>query len=152
MVDGPIKTSVVNYLKNLDTVTIRIAEAMLNNSGDLVAVSRDPRIHMGIMELRQYVRSNPEVRIAYHQLLAESLQDAGLHTAERVLKLVELQKEAYGDQDNGIPSDPKMAIELSKEISRLIAESQITNVSSSTAILIASKEDAAGILKDFLGE
>ena len=145
-------STATEYLQNLSTTSMRTAEAMLRHSGNLVDVSRDPNTSMSIMELRTYVRSHPEVRIAYHQLLAESLQDAGLHTAERILKLADMQKEAYGDQEHNIPPDPKMAIELSKEISRLIAESNVTNVSSSTAILIASKEDAAGILKDFLGE
>lgn len=141
-----------NIIADLEPLDVSIAERMYYHKGNLVEVSKDPNTTMGLMQLRQYVRANPKVRIAYHQMLAEALQDAGLHTAERILKLAELQKDAYGDQDLNIPADPRMVIDLSKEISRLISESRETSISTTTAVLVASKEDAAGILKEFLGE
>jgi hypothetical protein len=89
------------------------------------------------------------------------MQEKGLHIAERILKMAELQERAFGGEfeyvdDDGevrtqfVPSDPKMVIELSKEISRLIAEGKGTNISAKTAILLASKEDAKEILENFL--
>jgi hypothetical protein len=53
-------------------------------------------------------------------------------------------------QDMPVPADPKMVIELSKEISRLIAEGKGQNVSSKSAIALVSKEDAKEILEKFL--
>ena len=61
-----------------------------------------------------------------------------------------MQQKAYGDEEKDIPPDPKMAIELSKEISRLLAEGKQGNVSSSTAMIITSKEGASEILQRFL--
>ena len=143
---------IAEYQSELDPFVLNIAERMLEHKGDLALVSRDPGTPMGLMQLRQYVRSHPEVRIAYHNMLAQALQESGLHAAERILKLADMQKHAYGDAENNIPADPRMVIEISKEISRIILEAKGSSISSKTAVLIASKEDAAGILREFLGE
>ena len=127
-----------------------IATAMLETKGNLVAVSRLPYIQMNAMQLRLYVADNPEVRIRYTELLTNELQDAGLHITERILAMSKMQQEAYGDPEQDIPADPKMAIELSKEISRLIAEGKGANMSANTAIVLTSKEGAVELLKGFL--
>lgn len=127
-----------------------IAEAMLETKGNLALVSRMPHISMNAMALRNYVAKNPSIRNKYHELLSLELQENGLHIAERILEMSKMQQVAYGDVDKNIPPDPKMAIELSKEISRLIAESKNTNISSKSALVITSKEGAAEILKQFL--
>ena len=49
-----------------------------------------------------------------------------------------------------IPPDPKMVIELSKEISRLIAEGKNQNMSAKNTLVLASKEDAKELLEAFL--
>lgn len=127
-----------------------ISRAMLEHKGNLSLVSRMPSIGMNAMALRNYVNSNPNIRTRYHELLAEELQESGLLIAERILEMSKLQQQAYGDPDNNIPPDPKMAIELSKEISRLILEAKNTNVSDKSAIIITSKEGAAELLQEYL--
>lgn len=141
-----IRTTITTLL-NTDEV---IAQAMLNTKGNLTLVSRLPEINMNAMTLRSYVASNKNIRVRYHELLAEQLQESGLLMAERILEMSELQQAAYGDAEKNIPADYKAAIELSKEISRLINESKSTNVSSNSAVVITSKEGVADILKHFL--
>jgi len=127
-----------------------IAQSMLMTKGNLTEVSRLPTTQMNAMKLRQFVASNPSVRLRYHELLSEQLQESGLLMAERILEMSTLQQKAYGDIENDIPSDPKMAIELSKEISRLIHESKNTNVSRDAAVMIVSKESAKELLEHYL--
>jgi hypothetical protein len=127
-----------------------IAMEMLLHRGDLGKVSREEHIPFNVMGLRDYVRSHPQVRMHYHSLLADELQEKGLHVAERILKMAELQEKAFGDEDLDIPPDPRMVIELSKEISRLIAEGKGGNMSGTKALVIANKKDAKEILQKFL--
>jgi hypothetical protein len=134
-----------------------IAQAMLSTYGDLAKASRDERVEYNAMTLRRVVKENPEIRLRYQELLADEMQEKGLHIAERILKMAELQEQAFGhtytDSEGNeieIPADPKTAIDLSKEISRLIAEGKGQNVSAKSAVLIASKEDAAELLAKFL--
>ena len=127
-----------------------IAQAMLQYKGNLALVSRLPEVSMNAMALRGHVSSNQNIRVRYHELLAEELQENGLHIAERILEMSKMQQDAYGDIERDIPADPKMAIELSKEISRLISESKGTNISNKAALIITSKEGAAELLKEFL--
>lgn len=132
------------------------AQAMLLTRGDLVKVSR--KTGQNIMVLRTLVQQNPEIRNRYQELLAEEMQEKGLHIAERIIKMAELQEQAFGgmieDPDTGEIvehlQDPKMVIDLSKEISRLISEGKGTNISTKAAVLLASKEDAREILAGFL--
>lgn len=132
------------------------AQAMLLTRGDLVKVSR--KTGQNIMVLRTLVQQNPEIRNRYQELLAAEMQEKGLHIAERIIKMAELQEQAFGgmieDPDTGEMvehlQDPKMVIELSKEISRLISEGKGTNISTKAAVLLASKEDAREILAGFL--
>jgi len=133
-----------------------IARAMLIYRGDLGKASRLDSIEYNAMSLRAVVQKHPEIRQRYHELLAEEMQEKGLHIAERILKMAELQEAAFGGEMevDGItielPADPKMVIELSKEISRLIAEGKGMSMSPSSTVLIASKEDAAEVLAGFL--
>lgn len=128
----------------------QLAKAMLETGGNLVAVSRLPYIDMNAMQVRLYVAENPEVRVAYTKLITEELQGVGLHITERILAMSKLQQDAYGNTELDIPADPKMAIELSKEISRLIAEGKGVNMSANTAIVLTSKQGAEELLKGFL--
>ena len=128
-----------------------IAEAMKECRGDLGKASRSASVPYNAMQLRHVVRENPDIRRRYHALLAEELQEKGLHIAERILQMVALQEYAMGDADEGIPPDPAQVINLSREISRLIAEGKGQNMSSKAAVLISSKEDAAELLATFLG-
>ncbi|MEH6451355.1 MAG: hypothetical protein V7765_22020 [Oleispira sp.] len=138
-----------------------IAQAMLMTRGDLAKASRLDSVDHNAMSLRAVVKDNPEIRQRYHELLAGELQEKGLHIAERILKMAELQEEAFGGEievmnEMGkletvpIPADPKMVIELSKEISRLIAEGKTQAMSAKSTIVLASKEDAIEILGRFL--
>jgi hypothetical protein len=138
-----------------------IAQAMLQTRGDLGKTSRFDSVPYNAMALRNVVRDHPEIRRRYQQLLSFELQEKGLHIAERILKMAELQEKAFGgeieyEDELGntatmqVPPDPKMVIELSKEISRLIAEGKSQNMSAKSAVIIASKEDAEEILKNFL--
>jgi hypothetical protein len=137
-----------------------IAQAMLETRGDLAKASRLDTVDLNAMALRNEVKSNPLIRKRYHELLADELQEKGLHIAERILRMAELQEKAMGQtvmvegmdglEEMEMPADPKMVIELSKEISRLIAEGKGQNISSKAAVIIASKEDAKELLSSFL--
>ena len=139
-----------------------IAQAMLQTRGDLAKASRFDAVAMNAMALRREVKENPVIRNRYHELLAEEMQEKGLHIAERILKMAELQEQAFGgeyeytDPDTGLVEtrqhmqDPKMAIELSKEISRLISEGKGQNLGGKMALVLASKEDAKELLAGFL--
>ena len=139
-----------------------IAQAMLATTGNLAAASRFDQIDQNAMSLRATVKDNPNIRARYHELLAEKMQEMGLHIAERILKMAEQQEMAFGGEyeytdpmtgekeKRNHMADPKLAIELSKEISRLIAEGKGANISSKSAVLLASKEDAKEILAAFL--
>jgi hypothetical protein len=134
-----------------------IAQAMLITRGDLAKASRSGTVDHNAMSLRAVVKANPDIRRRYHELLAEEMQEKGLHIAERILKMAELQEAAFGQtvvdsegNDLDIPADPKTVIELSKEISRLIAEGKGQNMSSKTINLLVSKEDGKELLESFL--
>lgn len=138
-----------------------IAQAMLLTRGDLAKASRLDSVDHNAMSLRAVVKDNPAIRQRYHELLADELQEKGLHIAERILKMAELQEDAFGGEvevmnEMGkletvpIPADPKMVIELSKEISRLIVEGKGQAMSVKSTIVLASKEDAKEILSKFL--
>jgi len=138
-----------------------IAQAMLLTRGDLAKASRLDSVEHNAMSLRAVVKDNPDIRKRYHELLAEEMQEKGLHIAERILAMADLQQAAMGGEilmENAmgdmelvnVPPDPKTVIELSKEISRLIAEGKGQNMSSKTAVLVASKEDASELLAKFL--
>lgn len=129
-----------------------IPKLMLLCRGNLAKISRDPTVNMNAMELRYYVATTPSIRQKYHQLLAEELQDHQLHIAERILRMAELQSASFGDPENDIPPDPKTAIDLSKEISRLIAEGSIQSMSTDAVTALASKEDVQKFLARFIGE
>lgn len=135
----------------------KIAEAMLETRGDLAKASRLESVEFNAMALRAVVKNNPAIRQRYHELLAEELQEKGLHIAERILKMAELQEAAFGgtfEDMNGdtqmMPADPHTVIKLSQEISRLISEGKGQNMSPKSAIILASKEDAVEILANFL--
>ena len=134
-----------------------ISQAMLMTRGDLAKASRLDSIEYNAMALRAIVKANPEIRTRYHTLLAEELQEKGLHIAERILKMAELQEAAFGqtiiDSEGNnldIPADPKTVIELSKEISRLIAEGKGQPMSSKSVMILASKEDGKELLESYL--
>lgn len=137
-----------------------IAQAMLETRGDLAKASRLDTVDHNAMSLRAEVKFNPNIRARYHELLADELQEKGLHIAERILRMAELQEKAMGCtimvqgmdgmEEMEMPSDPKIVIELSKEISRLIAEGKGQNMSAKAAIIVASKEDAKELLAGFL--
>jgi hypothetical protein len=63
---------------------------------------------------------------------------------------MEIVNEAGEKETIDMPADTKMVIELSKEISRLIAEGRGQSMSAKATVLIASKEDAQEILAGFL--
>ena len=138
-----------------------IAHAMLLTRGDLAKASRLDSVAHNAMSLRIVVKDNPIIRQRYHELLAEELQEKGLHIAERILKMAELQEAAFGGEmettnmDGEVvlvpmPADPKTVIELSKEISRLIAEGAKHPMSLKNTMVLASKEDAKEMLLAFL--
>jgi len=135
-----------------------IAQAMLATRGNLSKASRFDQVGMNAMALRAEVQANPDIRARYHELLAIEMQESGLHIAERILKMAEMQEQAFGgsitDPITGEVvehmQDPKMAIELSREISRLISEGKGINMSDKSAVILASKEDAREILAGFL--
>lgn len=139
-----------------------IAQALLEVRGDVAKASRYDAVEHNAMSLRKLMQEHPEIRKRYHELLTFELSESGLHIAERILKMVELQNQAFGGpytyvdpldgetkEGNAMP-DPKMVIDLSKEISRLIAEGKASNMSSATAVVLTSKEDAKEILNEFL--
>ena len=138
-----------------------ISQAMLLTRGDLAKASRLDSVEHNAMSLRAIVKNNPEIRQRYHELLADELQEKGLHIAERILKMAELQEDAFGGEveilnEKGvmemvpIPADPTMVIKLSIEISRLIAEGKGQPMSAKSTVVLASKEDAKDILARFL--
>ena len=127
-----------------------IATLMVTHTGNLAKVSRDSSIPYNAMALRNLVSKEPAIRRRYQQLLSESLQEAGLHIAERILAIKEMQDNAFGDEEKMIPPDPQTVISCSKEISRLIAEGKGQDVSGKSAIVLTSKEDAAELLAAFL--
>ena len=134
-----------------------VAQAMLVMRGDLSKASRLDTVDYNAMSLRNLVKNNPDIRLRYHELLAEEMQEKGLHIAERILKMAELQESAFGQtikdsegNELDIPADPKTVIELSKEISRLIAEGRTQPMSSKAAVILASKEDGKELLLSFL--
>ena len=134
-----------------------IAQAMKVTRGDLAKASRFDQVPHNAMSLRRLVKDEPAIRRRYLELLSEEMQEKGLHIAERILKMAELQDRAFGGEykdDEGntrnYPVDPKTAIDVSKEISRLIAEGKGQNMSAKAAVIIASKEDAQELLTGFL--
>ena len=134
-----------------------LAQAMLEHRGNLGEVSRMDSCEYNAMALRVVVKDNPQIRVRYHELLKYELEESGLHIAERILKMVELQDVAFGGEfidgmgnKQMMPADPMTVINLSKEISRLIAEGKGQNMSEKAAVMIANKEDAAEILSGFL--
>jgi len=134
-----------------------IAQAMLETRGDLAKASRSDSVPYNAMALRAIVKENPDIRKRYHELLAEEMQEKGLHIAERILKMAELQEQAFGhtiiDSEGNeleIPADPTTVIKLSQEISRLIAEGKNTPMSEKTVLVVASAQDAKELLESFL--
>lgn len=138
-----------------------IAQAMAATTGDIAKASRFDSVPHNAMSLRNIVRLNPEIRTRYNELLLEKLQEAGLHISERILKMVQLQDDAFGgeyvhtdiegnEEVRTAPADPKMVIELSKEISRLILEGKGVHMSDKAAVLLTNREGAAEILEGFL--
>ncbi len=135
----------------ITTQTEGIAQAMLETRGDLNKVSRLPSIGLNVMQLRELVKNTPEIRTRYQELLTFELQDSGLHISERLLKFSKVQDLALtGNIDEGILPDYSLAISISKHISELIKESRSINLSSSSVVMITSKESVADILQDFL--
>lgn len=128
----------------------KIANAMVENKGNLILVSRSPEIIMNAMQLRLFVSSNPSVRERYSALLIEELKESGLHVVERILSMNKMLINSYGDVENDILPNPKEAVELSKEISRLIEEGKTANISGKYAKEIISKEGAFELLEKYL--
>ena len=148
-----------------DTITLShehelIAQAMVMTRGDVAKASRLDSVDHNAMSLRREVKNHPEIRRRYQELLSDELMDRGLHVSERILRMVDLQDKAMGCtvmvegpdgmEEMDMPADPKMVIELSKEISRLIAEGKNQNMSTKAAVMLTSKEDAKEILAAFL--
>ncbi len=137
-----------------------IAQAMLQTRGDVAKASRYDTVEHNAMSLRAEVKKFPEIRRRYQELLSDELMDRGLHVSERILRMVDLQDKAMGQtvmvegpdgmEEMEMPADPKMVIELSKEISRLISEGKNQNMSTKAAVMLTSKEDAKEILAAFL--
>tara|TARA_R110000851_G_scaffold244874_6_gene397657 strand:- start:1958 stop:2416 length:459 start_codon:yes stop_codon:yes gene_type:complete len=138
-----------------------IAQAMVQTRGDLAKASRFDQIGYNAMSLRAVVKNNPDIRARYHVLLAEEMQEKGLHIAERILNMASLQEQAMGGkmlvtnelgkvEEMDMPADVKTVIELSKEISRLIAEGKGQPMSAKSTMVLASKEDAKDLLEGFL--
>lgn len=139
-----------------------IAQAMLFCRGDLAKASRLDSIEHNAMSLRNTVKQHPEIRARYMVLLSEEMQEKGLHIAERILKMAELQELAYGRQIThdalgnelvppiDVPADPKTVIDLSREISRLIAEGKGAPFSTKEANSLAGRVDGQELLESFL--
>lgn len=138
-----------------------IAQAMVETRGDLAKASRFDQINYNAMSLRAIVKDNPTIRVRYHELLAEEMQEKGLHIAERILNMASLQEQAMGgkieiENEEGemeevdIPADISKVIDLSKEISRLILEGKNQPMSSKAILVLASKEDAKELLESYL--
>lgn len=138
-----------------------IAQAMVQTRGDLAKASRLNEVAYNAMSLRAVVKNNPAIRQRYHELLADEMQESGLHIAERILNMVSLQEQAMGgltlitnelgeEEEIDMPADIKTVIEISKEISRLIAEGKGQPMSAKSTVILASKEDAKELLESFL--
>tara|TARA_R110000850_G_scaffold43494_5_gene110977 strand:- start:5457 stop:5903 length:447 start_codon:yes stop_codon:yes gene_type:complete len=134
-----------------------IAQAMLSTRGDLGKASRLDTVEYNAMSLRAVVKSNPNIRARYHELLADEMQEKGLHIAERILKMAELQEQAYGytikdseGEEIEVPADPTTIIKVSQEISRLIAEGKNSPMSAKNTLILASTQDAKELLEAFL--
>ena len=137
-----------------------IAQAMLQTRGDVAKASRYDTVEHNAMSLRAEIKNNPAIRSRYHELLASELESSGLHITERILKMADLQEQAMGctmmvegpdgPEAMDMPADPATVINLSKEISRLIAEGKNQNISGKAGIMLVSKEDAKELLEDFL--
>jgi hypothetical protein len=138
-----------------------IAQAMLTTKGDLGKASRSKTIGCNAMQLREVVRKNPEIRRRYHELLAESIMEKSVHIAERVAEVADLKEQTLGGPMEivnevgekeiiDMPADIKSYIEVSKELSRLIAEGKNQNMSAKAVVVLASKEDAQELLEGFL--
>ena len=139
-----------------------LAQAMLETRGDLAKASRLGSVKYNAMALRIIVKDNPIIRQRYHALLAQEMQEKGLHIAERILKMAELQEKAF---DGGVmqvmgmdgemeevetPPDPAMVIKLSPEISRLIAEGKGQRLSADEAEKLSARLDGRELLEGFL--
>ena len=125
-----------------------IAQAMLSSRGNLAHASRNGSVSYNAMALRAVVKDNPIIRQRYHELLGEEMEASGIHIAERILQINDLLCDAYGTDE--FPADPKTVIELSKELSRLIAEGKANPLSSHAAVILTSKEGAKELLQKFL--
>lgn len=139
-----------------------IAQAMLSTRGDIAKASRSSSIPYNAMSLRTIVRDNPCIRLRYHELLALEMQEKGLHIAERILKMAELQDRAMNGGTMSVmgmdgsmeevetPPDPAMVIKLSQEISRLISEGKGQRLSAVEAEKLSAKLDGRELLEGFL--
>lgn len=137
-------------LIQIDSAGEKLAQLMVEHNGDLKKVTRDPTNNMNMAQVRLALTNDPAIRPRYSQLLAEKLECAGLGSAERVLKLVELQDIAMGDEEKGYLPDINGYIAVSKEISRVIAEAKGQQVVGDNAIIMVSKEGAKELLLGFL--
>lgn len=137
-------------LIQIDSAGEKLAQLMVEHNGDLKKVTRDPANNMNMAQVRLALTNDPAIRPRYSQLLAEKLECAGLGSAERVLKLVELQDIAMGDEEKGYLPDINGYIAVSKEISRVIAEAKGQQVVGDNAIIMVSKEGAKELLLGFL--
>jgi hypothetical protein len=63
---------------------------------------------------------------------------------------MEIVNEAGEKEIIDMPADIKSYIEVSKELSRLIAEGKNQNMSAKAVVVLSSKEDAQEILEGFL--
>jgi len=144
--------------EQLSTEFENIALAMLGTRGNINKASRDKSVTYNAMSLRKVVKDNPIIRMRYQELLAQELQDKGLHISERILKMAEIQEEAYeggsfvdinGDVQE-TPPDINTIINVSKEISRLIAEGKGTPMSDKAMVMMVNKEDGVTLLAAFL--
>jgi len=148
---------------NLEKVVLsqeheNIAKAMLETNGDISKASRSNLVNMNAMQLRNEVAKYPQIRVRYFELLAGSAQELGLHIMERIVEMRKLQMQALGhtivDEDGeefDVPPDPKVFIECSKELSRLIAEGRLQNMSANEVEKMAAKLDGREILESLLG-
>lgn len=154
-----IEISTENLVEeSLSTEFENIANAMLETRGNLNKASRKDSVSYNAMALRKVVKDNPLIRRRYQELLADELQDKGLHISERILKMAELQEEAYEGgvfvdiegNEQETPPDINTIINLSKEISRLIAEGKGTPMSDKALVMMVNKEDGATLLAAYL--
>lgn len=136
----------------------RIAQAMAATRGNIALASRSDTVEHNAMSLRRVVKDNPIIRRRYQELLTEELAEKGLQISERILKLADLQERAFGGEMEDVitgdmvelPPDVRSVLDISKEISRLITEGRMQNMSEKSAKNLVSKENAEEILKKFL--